>query len=138
MAVITDAEARALAEALELDVYEIGICHACLSFVSFPLDAGDAREVRRALAFVAGDLWAEGLALPVQAALERARRAGVPHADAAIDNIAANGYRAVVVREIILRLAADLTRRTREDLRRFGVAPPPEGTVTPLRGTDVT
>lgn len=135
---IMDSQAREVAHALELDVYEIGICHACLSFVSFPLDAGDAREVRRALAFVAGDLWAEGLALPVQAALERARRAGVPHADAAIDNIAANGYRAVVVREIILRLAADLTRRTRDDLRRFGLAAPSEATVTPLRETDVT
>jgi hypothetical protein len=36
-----------LAEALELDVYDVGICLLCLSFVAFPLDAGDEQETAR-------------------------------------------------------------------------------------------
>jgi hypothetical protein len=130
MAVITAAEAREIAEALELDVYEIGICHACLSFVSFPLDRGDAREVRRALRFITGDLWAEGLELPARAALERARGAGVPHAEAALADVEAQAHRSPVVREIVLRLAADLSRRTKEDLRRLGLIPIGDGYTT--------
>ena len=110
MARITDEQAQALAQALELDVHEVGICHACLSFVSFPLDAGDDREVRRALAYITPHLWEEGLALPTLAALERARRAGVPQADAALADVNALGHRSRVVREIVLRLAADLVR----------------------------
>jgi hypothetical protein len=41
--------AQQLVAELDLDVYEVGICHACLSFVAFPLDAGDERKVARAL-----------------------------------------------------------------------------------------
>jgi hypothetical protein len=111
---ITDLQARAVAQVLELDVYEIGICLPCLSFVSFPLDHGDAREVRRAVRFITGDLWAEGLEAPARAALGDARQAGVPNADAALADVEARGHRSRVVREIVLRLAADLSRRTRE------------------------
>lgn len=110
VAKITAQQARAVAEALELDLDEIDICLACLSFVSFPLRAGDDREVRRALASVTPHLWEEGLALPAVAALERARRAGVEHAEAALADITTRGSRSPVVREIVLRLAADLGR----------------------------
>jgi hypothetical protein len=110
VAKITTQQARAIAQALELDLDEIDICLACLSFVSFPLRTGDDREVRRALASVTPHLWEEGLALPAVAALEHARRAGVEHAEAALADITARGSRSPVVREIVLRLAADLGR----------------------------
>src|SRR5437763_6541617 len=89
---------------------EVAICLACLSIVAFPLRAGDDRGVRRALASVTPHLWEEGLALPSVAALERARQADVPHADAALADIDALGSRSRVVREIVLRLAAELGR----------------------------
>jgi hypothetical protein len=105
---ITEQQARAVAQALELDLDEIDICLACLSCVSFPLAAGDDREVRRALADITPHVWEEGLALPTIAALERARRAGVQHAEAALADIDAFGSRSSFVREVVLRLAADL------------------------------
>ena len=110
VAKITKEQARAVAQALELELGEIDICLACLSFVSFPLRAGEEREVRRALAAVTPHLWEEGLALPAVAALERARRAGAPHAEAALSDITTRGSRSPVVGEIVLRLAADLGR----------------------------
>jgi hypothetical protein len=112
---ITPQQAEELAAALDLDLDEVGICHACLSFVSFALDAGDEREARSATFRMSRDLWCEGLALPVQAALERARRRGVPRAAAAIDEVAHRGHRTAVVRAIVRRLAAELSRRARED-----------------------
>jgi hypothetical protein len=108
VAKITKEQARTVAQALELDLDEVDICLACLSFVSFPLRAGDDREVRRALAYIVPHLWEEGLALPAVAALERARRAGVLHAEAALADITTHGSRSRVVREVVLRLAADL------------------------------
>ena len=110
MAKITAQQARAVAQAIELDLGELDICLACLSFVSFPLASGDDREVRGALASVTQHIWEEGLALPAVAALERARQAGVPHAESALADIDAVGSRSRVVREIVLRLAADLGR----------------------------
>lgn len=115
---------------LELDVNEIGICHACLSFVSFPLDLGDEPEVRRALRHFAPMLWAEGLALPVQAALHKARRSGVAGAADAIADVEARGPRATIVRAIIRRLAADLNERSRADLERPGLLRPEAHVVT--------
>jgi hypothetical protein len=120
-----------LAAELDLDVYEVGICHACLSFVSFPLDAGDERETARAIREFAPILWEEGLALPLRAALERARRRGVAGADVAIEDIARRGARASIVTAAIRRLAAELTRRTREELKREGLLRP-AGRVLPL------
>jgi hypothetical protein len=117
--------AEQLAAALDLDVYEVGICHACLCFVSFPLDAGDEREVARAVREFAPILWEDGLALPLQAALERARRHGVAGAAAAIADVERSGPRAPIVSAVIRTLAADLTRRTREALEREGVLAPP-------------
>jgi hypothetical protein len=117
--------AEQLAEALDLDVYEIGICQACLSFVSFPLDAGDEREVVRAVREFAPILWEEGLALPLQAALERARRRDVAGAADAIADVARNGPMAPIVSAVIRTLASDLTRRTRQALEREGLVRPP-------------
>src|SRR5918994_289505 len=105
-----------LAAELDLDVYEVGICHACLSFVSFPLADGDEREVARALRKFGPILWDEGLAEPLRAALERARRRGVAGAESAIADVEALGAQAAIVGAVIRQLAADLTRRTREDL----------------------
>lgn len=102
---------------LELDLNTVGICHACLSFVSFPLDLGDEAEVRRALRRFAPVLWAEGLAMPLQVALDRARRERVPGAAEAIADVGARGCRAAIVRAVIRRLAADLKRQSRELLR---------------------
>lgn len=116
--------AEQLAAALGLDVYEVGICHACLSFVSFPLDDGDEREVARAVRRFAPILWEEGLALPLQAALEQARRRGVVGAAAAIADVERQGPRAPIVAAIVRRLAADLTRRTRQELEREGLLRP--------------
>jgi hypothetical protein len=110
VAKLTKEQARAVAQALELDLDEVDICLACLSFVAFPLRAGDDREVRRALASVTPHLWEEGLALPAVAALERAQRVGVQHAEAALADITTRGSRSPVVREIVLRLAGDLGR----------------------------
>jgi hypothetical protein len=116
VAKLTREQARAVAQALELDLDEVDICLACLSFVAFPLRVGDDREVRRALASVAPHLWEEGLALPAVAALERARRADVPHAEAALADITTRGSRSPVVREIVLRLAADLGRASSQEV----------------------
>jgi hypothetical protein len=110
VAKITKEQARAVVRALELDLNEIDICLACLSFARCG-----------ALAYVTPHLWEEGLALPAVAALECARRADVPHAEAALADIDAFGSRSPVVREIVLRLAAELG-----------------GCLTSLRGTDVT
>ena len=114
-----------LVAALDLDVFEIGICLPCLSFVSFPLDDGDEREVSRSIRQFAPILWEEGLALPLQSALERARRDGVDGAEAAIVDVGRNGPRAPIVSAVIRALAAELSRRTREQLELEGLLRPP-------------
>ncbi len=122
---LTPAETDALAAALELDVDDIAICHACLSIVSFALDSGNERKVAGSVTHMAADLWAEGLALPVQLALERARERGAANADKAIASIKTQGPRNRVVRAIVRRLAADLSARARGDLLRMGWEPWP-------------
>jgi hypothetical protein len=111
-----------LAARLDLDVDDIAICHACLSFVSFALDSGDEREVTRWTRKIAPDLWAEGLEQPVRLAL---KRAGAYDALAEVDR---NGPYSRVVRAIVRRLAADLSERAKGDLLKMGFQPwpPPE------------
>ncbi len=121
-----------LAAAIDLDVYEVGICHACLSFVSFPLDVGDEQETARAVRTFTPILWREGLALPLQAALERARRRGLEGAEEAADDVERRGAQAPIVAAVVRRLAVELTRRTQEDLMRLGLAPPPQGRIIEL------
>jgi hypothetical protein len=122
------ADADRLAARLDLDVDEIGICHACLSFVSFAIDDGDEREVRRWTSRMAPDLWEEGLEQPVRQALEAARGRGVPGAAAALMDVRRAGPRSGVVKAIVRRLAADLSARSKERLAQFGFEPrPPPG-----------
>src|SRR4051812_31531481 len=101
-------DADALADALELDVHDTGICLACLCSVSFALDKGDESGIRRATSYFAPALWAEGLALPARRALERARVNSVPNAEEAIAEIERRGARSPVVHAIVRRLGRDL------------------------------
>jgi hypothetical protein len=121
---VTYTEAAALAAALELDVDDIGICHACLSFVSFAIDSGDDHEVACSITRIGPDLWAEGLAQPVRMALRRARERGVPNAEEAIASVHKSGPRSQVTRAIVRRLAADLSARAQGDLFRMGAGNP--------------
>ena len=93
MPALPSADADRLAARLDLDVDEIGICHACLSFVSFAIDDGDDREIRRWTSRMAPDLWAEGLEQPTRRALEAARVRGVPGAGEALADVSARGGR---------------------------------------------
>jgi hypothetical protein len=121
-------DADELAAALDLDVDDVEICHACLSFVAFALDSGDEREIKRWTARIAPDLWEEGLALAVRLALDGARRRSVANAALAIADVERLGPRSSVVRAIVRRLAADLSARARGDLLRMGfeLGPPRE------------
>jgi hypothetical protein len=102
-----------LAARLDLDLDGSGVCLACLSFVSMPLEAGDVRKARAEAVRIAPDLWADGLAAPVNAALEQARRDGVPYAEEASRQVEVSGPRALIVRAVIHRFAAELCERTR-------------------------
>jgi hypothetical protein len=104
---------EALVAALDLDVNAIGICHACLSFVSFPLDDGDEREAKRQARTMTPILWEEGLAEPALAAVRKAQRDGVPNAAAAMYELERHRGRSAVARAIVLRLAGDLAERAR-------------------------
>jgi hypothetical protein len=120
---ITTEEATELAARLDLNVHDIPICLACLSFVAAPIGKGDEREATRWARRMAPDLWAEGLEQPVRLVLRRARDRGVPNADAAVADVEARGPRSVVVREIVLRLARDLDEHARGDFQKMGFQP---------------
>jgi len=114
---------------MDLDLDALGICFACLSIVSMAIDSADERSVRRWVNRMAPDLWEEGLALPVLAALERARRAGDDDAREGIAEIERLGARSPIVRAIVRRLAQELTDRMHAELDRDF----PKGRVMPLR-----
>jgi hypothetical protein len=122
---VTRAEAAALAAALELDLDDIAICHACLSFVSFAIDSGSEHKVAGAITRIAPDLWAEGLQQLVRVALRRARERGVANAEQAIASVDKSGPRSQVARAIVRKLAADLSARAQGDLFRMGWQPWP-------------
>jgi hypothetical protein len=122
---MTYAQANALAAALDLDVDDIAICHACLSFVCFALDSGDDHKVACSINQVAPDLWAEGLELPVRMALARARDNDVANAEEGISAVEKSGARSVIARAIVRRLAVDLSARAQGDLLRMGWQPWP-------------
>jgi hypothetical protein len=102
-----------LADALAVNLNEVNVCQACLTFVSLPLDLGEQQKAAGAARRLAPDFWAEGLALPVQAALERARKRGVPGAAEAIADVAERGPRARIVAAVIRRLAAQQVEEMR-------------------------
>ncbi len=97
---------------LDLDL-DVGICYACLSFVSFALDRGDPAEIAGELRRMTPDLWGEGLAEPALTAVRRARELGVPDAEAALADLERRGGRSPVARAIVRRLADELRQRTR-------------------------
>jgi hypothetical protein len=113
---LTTQRAAALAAELELDVYQTGICLACLSFVSFPLDSGDEVEARRSTLHFTPILWEEGLALPARLALERARVRGVRDAERAIADVDRAGARTTIARAIVRQLALQLALRSRAEM----------------------
>src|SRR2546421_10965688 len=120
MAQISSAAAAELAAQLDLDVDDVAICLACLSFVSMPLDAGNEREARRATFQVTPDLWAEWLEQPALFALRRAKAAGLAGAEQALADVDERDPRSVTARAIVRRLAADLAERAHGDLLRMG------------------
>ena len=122
--------ADAFATTLEIGL-DVGICHACLSFVSFALDRGDPAEIARETRRVTRDLWEEGLAEVALAAARRACDLGIPDAHAALADLERNGGKSATAHALVRRLAADLSRRTRTEMRlealtrdRLTLAPP--------------
>jgi hypothetical protein len=108
--------ADALATMLDLDL-DAGICHACLSFVSLALDEGDPLETARQIRRMTPELWDDGLAEPALAAVRRACELGVPDAEAALADLERHCGRSSVARSIVRRLADELSRRTRTEMR---------------------
>jgi hypothetical protein len=112
----------ALVAALDLDVNAIGICHACLSFVSSPLGDGDEREAKRQARTMTPWLWEEGLDKTALDAMRRACADGVAGAEPALGELERKGGRSAVARAIVLSLAADLAEDARirmEELERL-------------------
>jgi hypothetical protein len=125
------ARARAFADRLEVDVRATRVCLACLSFVSLPLGDGDEREAVSWARRMTPDLWHEGLEEYALAVVHRACAAGVRDAEAAAADLELKRGGSAVARALVLRLAADLSRRTRTELAleaaardRLGLAPP--------------
>ena len=114
---IPELVAHKIARDLDIDVHDIGICLACLSFVSFAIDAGDAREIRLWTNRMTPDLWAEGLEQPAKLALKRAGQ------HEALADVERNGGHSHVARAIVVRLAARLAERAKGDLRKMGFQP---------------
>ncbi|MGZ8717185.1 MAG: hypothetical protein ACXWYO_08760 [Gaiellaceae bacterium] len=108
--------ADAVASELEVDL-DGGICHACLSFVSFALDEGDPAELRRQVRRMTPALWEDGLAAQALAAVRRACERGVHDANAALADLELSGGRSATARAIVRRLAAELSRRTCTEMR---------------------
>ena len=122
--------ADAVAKTLDLDL-NVGICHACLSVVSFALDDGNPAKIRGELMHMTPWLWDEGLAEHALAMVRRACERGVLDADVALADLELKGGRSTTARSIVRRLAADLSRRTKNELRlealardRLRLAPP--------------
>ena len=106
----TQRRADALVSELELDLDQ-GICHACLSFVSFAIDSGDPREIARQTRQMTSFMWDDGLAEQAFTVVRRARDRGVADAADALADLERNASRSVVARSIVRRLAEELSRR---------------------------
>lgn len=61
-------------------------------------------------------IWDEGLAGPALAAVRRACERGVPHAREGLIDLERRGGRSAVARAIVLRLAAELSRRVHTEV----------------------
>ena len=64
---LTPDRAAEVAARLDLDL-NVGICHACLSFVSFAIDRGEEREISRWVRRMTPELWDDGLDVQALAA----------------------------------------------------------------------
>ena len=113
--------ADALVKELELDL-DAGICHACLSFVSFAMDDGDPVEISRQVRCMTPNLWMDGLAEPGLAAVRHASDRGVPDMQAALADLERHGGQSSVARSIVRRLAEKLLERTRTEMHLEAVA----------------
>jgi hypothetical protein len=109
----TGEEARLLAEALELDMHDAGVCLACLWFVGAAVHGGDEADIRRTTSQFSRWLWEEGLALPLRRALERERVRGSAVAERAIADVDRRGGRSIVVKAVVRHLAEDMAREWR-------------------------
>jgi hypothetical protein len=117
---VTQHRADELAKKLDLDLH--GICHACLSFVSFALDSGDRAEIARWTRRMTPDLWHDGLEPKALTAVRGAHERGVPGAGEALADLERHGGRSIVARSIVRRLAAELSEQTRRELRLLDIA----------------
>jgi hypothetical protein len=90
---------------LGLDVDQIGICQACLSFVSCSLK--DPKEARHWTYEMTPFLWEEGLREP---ALEAVRKLGDAEA---LADLEAKGGRSRTARAIVMHLAIQQDERER-------------------------
>ena len=106
----TGEQARSLAEELELDMHETGICLACLWFVAAAVASGDEADARQTTSKFSRWLWEEGLALPLRRALGRARVRGSAVAERAIADVDRRGGRSIVVKAVVRHLAEDMVR----------------------------
>lgn len=102
---------------------DVGICQACLSFVSFALGDGDPHGLRARQGALRRTL--------ALAAVRRACSLGVADAYAALVELERNAGKSSVARSIVRRLAEELLRHTRTEMRlealtrdRLRLAPP--------------
>jgi hypothetical protein len=112
---LTREQADELAAQLDVSLDD-GICWACLSFVVFPLEQGDSRELTGELRRMTPDIWDDGLDVRALAAARRARDAGVPGASVGLADLERHGGRSVLARALVLRLAGELSRRSQAEL----------------------
>ena len=97
-----------LARMLQVGLGAHGVCRACLGMVAMELGRGHDRAAGRTLRWVAVTLWAEGLGEPVEDALRRAERRGLPDAQAALRDFEERGPRSEIFRAVVRRLAEEL------------------------------
>lgn len=125
---MTTEAAADLAKQLDLDVHDLPICLACLSFVSMAIRGGDEAEIRREVDRMTLELWAEGLEQPLRLVLERAVDADVPLARDALEDVDKRCGRSLVAKAVVRRLAQQLDAHARGDLLKMGFEPwPPKG-----------
>lgn len=125
---LTTETAAELAEQLDLDVHDVPICLACLSFVSMAIRSGDQRKIRREVSRMTPDLWAEGLEQPLRLALKRAVERRVPLAREVLSDLDGRRGRSTVAKAAVRRLGQQLDDHARGDFLKIGFEPrPPRG-----------
>jgi hypothetical protein len=110
---MTPAQIDALVANLELDLNWPGLCRACLLFVSESLREEDPVDARRWARRMTPDILEDGLGEHAIDAVRRARRAGIPGAGSALEELLERGGRSAIARAIVLRLAAEQAEEDR-------------------------